>query len=133
MHKPYLAHQSMFDSGVPAGYGYYWKSHDLPPLTDGAIDVISRLAWQKTSPTGFSLLFHLGGAIAYRPQDPTAARGRDAAHALNINASWAEGGSEHPNIAWCREYAGAIAPHGTGGVYVNFLHNDEGEARIRAV
>jgi FAD/FMN-containing dehydrogenase len=130
--KPYLAHQSMFDPGVPAGYGYYWKSHDLPPLTDGAIDVMAELGWQKTSPTSFSLLFHLGGEIAARSVDATAASGRDAAHALNINASWAEGGPAHPDIAWCREYAAAIAPHATGGVYVNFLHNDEGEARVRA-
>jgi FAD/FMN-containing dehydrogenase len=25
-----------------------------------------------------------------------------------------------------------MQPHATGGVYVNFLHNDEGEARVRA-
>lgn len=25
-----------------------------------------------------------------------------------------------------------MEPHATGGVYVNFLHNDEGEARVRA-
>ena len=25
-----------------------------------------------------------------------------------------------------------MAAHATGGVYVNFLHNDDGEARIRA-
>ena len=38
--KPYVGHQMMFDSGVLAGWGYYWKSHYLPPLTDAAIDVI---------------------------------------------------------------------------------------------
>ena len=64
--------------------------------------------------------------------DFNASSGRDAAHALNINASWTEGGAEHPDIGWCRAYAEAIAPHATGGVYVNFLHHDEGEARIRA-
>ena len=130
--KPYLAHQSMFDAAVPPGWGYYWKSHYLPPLTDGAIDTMVELAWQKTSAASFSLLFHLGGAIAERPQDASAASGRDAAHALNINAAWPEGGPQHPDIAWCREYAAAMEPHATGGVYVNFLHNDEGEARIRA-
>ena len=130
--KPYVAHQSMFDSGVPAGFGYYWKSHDLPPLTDAAIDVLVRLGWQKSSPSSFSLVFHLGGAIAERAHDATAASGRDAAHALNINASWASGGPEHRDIAWCRDYADAMAPHATGGVYVNFLHHDEGEARVRA-
>jgi FAD/FMN-containing dehydrogenase len=25
-----------------------------------------------------------------------------------------------------------MEPHATGGVYVDFLHNDEGEARVRA-
>ena len=130
--KPYLAHQSMFDSGVPPGWGYYWKSHHLPPLTDGAIDAMVRLGWQMSSPTSFSLVFHLGGAIAELAEDATASSGRDAAHALNINASWPEGGPEHPDIAWCREYAAAMQTHATGGVYVNFLHNDEGEARVRA-
>jgi FAD/FMN-containing dehydrogenase len=129
--KPYLAHQSMFDSGVPPGWGYYWKSHYLPPLTDSAIDAMVSLAWQKTSPASFSLLFHLGGVIDERSEDASAASGRDAAHALNINAAWSAGGSRHPDIAWCREYFAAMEPHSTGGVYVNFLHSDEGEARIR--
>jgi FAD/FMN-containing dehydrogenase len=25
-----------------------------------------------------------------------------------------------------------LEPHATGGVYANFLHNDEGEVRVRA-
>ena len=130
--RPYVAHQSMFDAAAPAGWGYYWKSHYLPPLTDAAIDVLVRFAWQKASAASFSMLFQLGGAIAERAADASAASGRDATHALNINASWAEGGPLHADIGWCREYAAAMAPHATGGVYVNFLHNDEGEARVRA-
>ncbi len=130
--KTYLAHQQMFDAAVPAGWSYYWKSHYLPPLSDGAIDVIVERAWQKSSVSSFSILFHLGGAIAEPAEDVSAARGRDAALALNINAAWSEGGPSHPDIAWCRDYFEAMAPHATGGVYVNFLHNDEGEARIRA-
>jgi hypothetical protein len=39
---------------------------------------------------------------------------------------------QHPDIGWCREYAAAMQPHATGGVYVNFLSADEGESRIRA-
>jgi FAD/FMN-containing dehydrogenase len=130
--KTYLAHQSMFDSGVPPGWGYYWKSHYLPPLTHGAIDVMVEFGWQMSSPTSFSLLFHLGGAIGEPSNDASAASGRDAVHALNVNASWAMGGPEHPDIAWSREYAAAMEEHATGGVYVNFLHNDEGESRVRA-
>ncbi len=129
--KPYLDHQVMFDGAAPHGWGYYWRSHYLPPLTDAAIDVITAFAWQKASDTSFSILFHLGGDIDTRSDADNAASGRGATHALNINASWPEGGPRHPDIGWCREYATAMQPHATGGVYLNFLHNDEGEARLR--
>ena len=130
--RAFVGLQSMFDAAVPSGWGYYWKSHYLPPLTDGAIDVMAEHAWQMTSPASFSMLFHLGGAIAERPLDASAASGRDAAHALNVSAAWTEGGPDHADIAWCREYFAAMEPHATGSVYVNFLHNDEREDRIRA-
>ena len=38
--KPYLALQSMFDPSVPHGWHRYWKSVELPPLTDDAIDTL---------------------------------------------------------------------------------------------
>jgi FAD/FMN-containing dehydrogenase len=130
--KRYLAQQSMFDAGVPHGWNYYWKSHYLPPLTDGAIDVLIDRSWRKASPASYTLLFHLGGAISGRPTDASAASGRDASHAININAAWDGGAPGHPDIEWCRSYFAAMASYATGGVYVNFLHNDEGEARTRA-
>jgi FAD/FMN-containing dehydrogenase len=130
--KPYMGHQSMFDAGVPHHWGYYWKSHYLPPLSDGAIDVLLDRSWRKASPASYTIVFHLGGAIARLAEDSSAAGGRDAAHAINVNAAWPEGGPHHPDIAWCRDYFAALQPHATGEVYVNFLHNDEGEARIRA-
>ena len=130
--KPYMAHQSMFDAGVPHHWGYYWKSHYLPPLSDVAIDVLLDRSWRKASPASYTIVFHLGGAIARLAEDSSAAGGRDAAHAINVNAAWPAGGPHHPDIAWCRDYFAALQPHATGEVYVNFLHNDEGEARIRA-
>src|SRR5258708_20250149 len=122
----------MCDPGMPPGRASCWKSLSLPPLTAAAIGGPVRFGWEMTSPAAFSLAFHLDGAIAERPADSSAASGRDAAHALNINASWTDGGREHHDIAWCREYAAAMQPHATGGVYMNFMHNDEGEARVRA-
>ncbi len=130
--QPYLAHQAMFDATVPHGWGYYWKSHYLPPLTDAVIDVLAEHAWRKSSSASYTLLFHLGGQMARLPDSHSAAGGRDARHAININAAWAEGGPAHADIGWCREQFRALEPHSTGGVYVNFVHNDEGEARVRA-
>ena len=62
--KPYAAHQGMFDATAPHGWGYYWKSHFLPPLTDDCIDVLVEQAWQKQSRASYTLLFHMGGAVA---------------------------------------------------------------------
>jgi FAD/FMN-containing dehydrogenase len=129
--KPYTAHQRFFDAGVPHGWGYYWKSHFLPPLSDAAIAALVAQAWRKSSPASYTLLFHLGGAIARVSQDESAYAGRQAAHAININAAWTEGGPEHADIAWARTFFAALQPHATGGVYVNFLTN-EGEERVRA-
>jgi FAD/FMN-containing dehydrogenase len=129
--RRYLDFQTFFNATVPSGDSYYWKSHYLPPLTDEAIEVMARLAWQKESAGSYSLLFHLGGAIDDRSDADSAASGRGATHAINISARWDEG-PEHPDIGWCREYFAALEPHATGGVYVNFLHNDEGVARVRA-
>ena len=129
--KPYTAHQRMFDAGVPHGWGYYWKSHFLPSLGDAAIAALVEQAWRTSSPASYTLIFHLGGAIAQVPQDDSAYAGRPAAHAININAAWPEGGPEHADIAWARQFFQAMQPHATGGVYVNFLSN-EGEARVRA-
>jgi FAD/FMN-containing dehydrogenase len=131
-YKPYLEHQAMFDAGVPHHWGYYWKSHYLPPLTDAAVEVLLEHSWVKSSPASYTLLFHMGGAIASRDEDSSAAGGRDAAHAMNINAAWPAGGPSHPDVIWCRDYLAAMEPYATGGVYVNFLHNDDGEDRIRA-
>src|SRR5215470_3513547 len=130
--KPYVAHQSMFDATVPHHWGYYWKSHYLPPLTDAVIDVLAEHAWRKSSPASYTLVFHLGGQIARLPDDHSAAGGRDAQHAVNINAAWPEGGPQHPDVEWCRAEFRALEPHSTGGVYVNFVDNDEGDARVRA-
>lgn len=130
--KPYVAHQAMFDAGVPHHWSYYWKSHYLPPLSDGAIDVMLEHSWRKRSPASYTIVFQLGGAIARHADGDTAASGRNAMHAINFNAAWTGGGPHHEDIAWCRECFAAMEPHSTGDVYVNFLHNDEGEARVRA-
>ncbi len=129
--KPYIAHQGMFDPTVPHGWGYYWKSHFLPPLTDDCIDVLVAQAWQKQSWASYSLLFHMGGAVGRVPDGDSAFGGRSAAHAVNLNAAWTEGGSSHPDIDWVRRYWQALPPHATGGLYVNFLGN-EGADLVRA-
>ena len=129
--KPYTALQSMFDPLVPHGWHRYWKSVELPPLTDQAIDTLVEQASAPTSPKSYTIVFQLGGALARVGEDETAFSQRDAAHNVNINAVWTE---EDPDaerhIAWARDFFDAMQPHAGGRVYVNFL-GEEGGNRVR--
>ena len=129
--KPYLALQSMFDPFVPHGWRRYWKSVELPPLTDDAIDTLVEHSSAPTSPKSYTIVFQLGGALARVGEDETAFSQRDAAHNVNINAVWTE---EDPDaerhIAWARDFFHAMQPHAGGRVYLNFL-GEEGGNRVR--
>jgi FAD/FMN-containing dehydrogenase len=129
--KPYTALQSMFDPFVPHGWHRYWKSVELPPLTDAAIDTLVEHASAQTSPRSYCIVLQLGGALARVGEGETAFSQRDAAHNVAINAAWTE---EDPDaerhIAWARDFFGALQPHARGRVYVNFL-GEEGGNRVR--
>jgi FAD binding domain len=88
--KPYTALQSMFDPMVPHGWHRYWKSVELPPLTDAAIDTLVEHAPAVTSPKSYCIVFQLGGALGRVGEDETAFSQRDAVHNVNINAVWTE-------------------------------------------
>jgi FAD/FMN-containing dehydrogenase len=130
--KPYTIHQAMFDSGVPAGNHYYWKSEYLPTVTDEAIDTVIAFSRQITSPNTLIVLFQLGGAISRLPVTATAATHRNAAFVLNIATNWTDIENSDRHMEWTRAFWSAMRPFSTGGVYVNFLSQDEGEDRVRA-
>jgi FAD/FMN-containing dehydrogenase len=129
--KPYTAHQSMFDPGVPHGWHRYWKSVELPPLTDAAIDTLVEHASAQTSPKSYCIVFQLGGALGRVGPDEAAFSQRDAAHNVNINAVWTEDAPESErHVAWARDFFSALQPHAGERVYLNFL-GDEGADRVR--
>ena len=81
--------------------------------------------------SSYIIVFQLGGAMT-RPERDTAFGQRAEGHDVNINAVWLPGdedGDRH--AAWARETFDALAPHGLGRAYVNFMA-DEGPARVRA-
>jgi FAD/FMN-containing dehydrogenase len=130
--RPYRELQGLFDVGVPHGWHYHWKSWELPPLTDAAIDVIVDQAARIVSPRSYVIVFHLGGAVARVGEHETAYPQRDAAHNVNVNAAWLPDDPEpERHVAWARDCHAALEPFAAGRVYVNFLA-DEGQARVRA-
>jgi FAD/FMN-containing dehydrogenase len=129
--KPYTALQSMFDPFVPHGWHRYWKSVELPPLTDDAIDTLVEHSSALTSPRSYCIVFQLGGALTRVGEGEMAFSQRAAAHNVNVNAVWTE---EDPDaarhIAWARSFFDAMQPHAGGQVYLNFL-GEEGGNRVR--
>ena len=129
--KPYTDLQSMFDPLVPHGWHRYWKSVELPPLTDDAIDTLVEHASAVTSLKSYCIVFQLGGALGRVPEGQTAFGQRSAAHNVNINAVWTADDLEADrHISWARGFFDALGPHAGDRVYVNFL-GEEGTDRVR--
>lgn len=128
---PYTAWQAILDPLLAPGMRNYWKSHDFRGLSDGLIDVIVAHARRIPDPQTEIAVAQLGGAVSRVPVSATAYTHRDAQFVMNVHGRWADPGQDAACIAWARELFAAAAPFSTGGVYVNFMADDEGE-RVRA-
>jgi FAD/FMN-containing dehydrogenase len=130
--RPYAQMQSLLDATQPKGRRYYWKSEYLPGLEEKALDTLVEHAARIRSPHSAILLFHLAGALNELGPEHSPAGNRDASYILNIAGSWENPDADTANIAWARECWQAARPFSTGGVYVNFLTDDEGAERVAA-
>ena len=129
--KPYLELQRMFDASVPHGWHYYWKTWELPPFSDGAIDTLVEHSFAVPTSRSYTIIFQLGGAISRVGEDDTAYPQRDAAFNVNINTVWLPGDEAEGPIAWARDFHSALESSAGGRAYVNFL-GDEAQDRVRA-
>ena len=127
----YATHQCLLDPTAPHGLNYYWKSEYLPPLSDALIDTLAAHAWRVETPESYTIIFHLGGAVARLDPDGSAFEDRRATHATVIDAVWSEPARESACVAWTRGFWEAIRPYSTGRIYVNFL-GDEGQGRVHS-
>ncbi len=123
--QPFIAWQAAFDSLVATGARNYWKSHYFAELTDAAIEVIVDYGSRLPTSECEIFLVHLGGAISRVPAGATAYPHRDAQFVLNVHARWREPEQDSECMQWARSFFAAAAPHATGGVYVNFMPEDE--------
>ncbi len=130
--KPFIAHQTMLDSGQPFGRRYYWKSDFFADMSERLIDVIVEHAERITSAHSAALFMHLGGAPARLDPELNAVGFRTAQYVLNVQAAWENPQEDRRHIEWAREYWAATHPFSTGAAYINFMTEDEGDARVRA-
>jgi FAD/FMN-containing dehydrogenase len=130
--RPYIGQQSLIDATQPKGRRYYWKSEYLPSLgSDVFVKAVDHLR-HITSPHSGVILFPIGEAVGRLPWDHSAAGNRDATFVLNIAASWETADRDAENIEWARSAWRDMRQFSTGGTYINFLTEEEGDDRVRA-
>ncbi|MGE5179649.1 MAG: FAD-binding oxidoreductase [Bacteroidota bacterium] len=124
---PFAAWQQAFDPLLTPGARNYWKSHDFAKLDDGLIDTVLNAAGRLPGGECEVVLVRLGGAVNRLPANATAYPHRDAEYIMNVHTRWREAADDAKCIAWARQLFDAAAPFATGGVYVNFMPEDEGQ------
>ncbi|MDI3326004.1 FAD-binding oxidoreductase [Pontibacterium granulatum] len=122
---PFVAFQQAFDPLLTPGSRNYWKSHNFAELSDGLIDTLVEYGGRLPSPQSEIFVAQLGGAINRVASDATAYPHRDVEYVMNVHTRWDEHADDRECIGWAREFFDATKAYATGGVYVNFISEDE--------
>jgi hypothetical protein len=129
---PFPAMQGLFDPFFPKGLQWYWKGDFVTDLPDEAIEVY--IAESAKAPSELSLmhLYPIDGAVHRVGKDETAWGARGAKWSMviaGIDSSPRQAGAL---VSWGRAYWTAVHQFNPGGAYINFMMDDEGEARVKA-
>lgn len=129
---PFPAMQALFDPFFPKGLQWYWKGDFVNDLTDAAIE--AHIAYAKEAPSELSLmhLYPIDGAVHRTGKTETPWGARDAKWSMVIAAIDANPQQAGKLTRWGRDYWQAMHDFNPGGAYINFMMDDEGEARVRA-
>ena len=127
----YVNWQQAFDPLLTPGARNYWKSHNFSTVTEAALDTMIEYASKLPTPQCEIFLGLVGGQASRVPTEQTAYSQRDAEFVLNVHGRWETASEDQKCISWARAFFNASAPFATGGVYVNFMTQEETD-RIQA-
>lgn len=125
--------QGLFDPLLPKGLHWYWKGDYVDELSDSAI--AAHVEHGSKSPSELSLmhLYPIDGAVHDVAHDATAWGARRARWSMVIAGIDPDPAKAPALKQWASAYWAAVHKHnGHGGAYINFMMDDEGEARVRA-
>jgi FAD/FMN-containing dehydrogenase len=127
---PFVAWETILDPLLTPGMRNYWKSHDFRGVSDGLIDTLIAHARRIPDPQTEIAFAHLGEGVTKVSKEATAYTHRDAEFVMNVHGRWDNPANDTKCISWARDLFQAAAPFATGGVYVNFMTQEE-ENRVR--
>ena len=123
--QPFAAWQQAFDPLLTPGFRNYWKSHNFTEISDGLVDVLVESAAKVATGHCEVFIACLGGATSRVAPEAMAYSHRDANYVMNVHGRWETAAEDAAVIAWARGVSDGAAPFATGGVYVNFMPDDE--------
>jgi hypothetical protein len=129
---PFPALNSAFDGLYGPGDQWYWRADFLNEIPDEAVE--RNIEWGNAMPTMQSgtHMYPIDGAAHDVGATDTPWAYRDARWAqviIGVDPDPAKAGTLRD---WTVGYWEAIHPHSAGGAYVNFMMDDEGQARVKA-
>ncbi len=125
------AMQKFIDNAGPENAHSYWKSAYVKDLNDDLIDIVIDRAAKASSPYTMVVVEMFGGAAGRIPSSATAFAQRDAEFNIQIAAQWLDPSESNDHIGWARATSDAIAPHASGGYFLNYLGDDEAPTAIK--
>ena len=124
---PFAGWQTAFDPLLTPGARNYWKSHDFKGLNGDVEHILCDAIAKLPSDECEAFIGHLGAATNRVATADTAYPHRDVEFVINLHTRWREASDDQKCIGWARGLFDALAPHATGGVYVNFMPEDESQ------
>lgn len=118
---PYKAWQAAFDPLAAEGARNYWKSSDFTQLSDAVIDLMLEAVNHLPSDECEIFTAQLGGAASRVAPNAMAYPHRQTAYTMNIHGRWQTPSLDDQGIAWVRDLFNKVEAFSTGGVYVNFV------------
>jgi FAD/FMN-containing dehydrogenase len=122
---PYRAFQTILDPMSPHGLRNYWRGLHLKGLSDDFIEKFLQNPPEGLFPVSFLVLFQHGGAVSRIDDDATAFSHRDPTFMVHPIACWDEPADDERHIAWVHDVTEAMQPFTTGGVYLNFMADED--------
>ncbi|MDN3520987.1 FAD-binding oxidoreductase [Halomonas ramblicola] len=128
---PYPMLQGAFDELYRPGLQWYWRGDFVTELSDTVIERHVEFA-EVPTPLSTMHLYPVDGAVHRVGRNDTAFSYREAKWSEVIVGVDPDPANKERITQWTRDYWDALHPYSSGGGYVNFIMDDEGQERVRA-
>jgi len=128
---PFPVLQSVFDGLFPPGLHWYWKADFFKELRPDLAAQCLKYGSDIPTPLSQMHLYPISGAVNRIDSSATPWAYRDAKYASVIIGVDPNPANDGKITEWCKDYWNAMHPYSSGGAYLNFEMNEDGDDRVK--